>query len=75
MDALQSTVAALGLFYPDRDVMDSASNWEATLRLIAAMPTVVAAFSRMRKGETPIAPHADLDHAGNFYYMMFGREP
>ena len=23
----------------------------------------------------PIDPHPDLDHAGNFYYMLFGREP
>lgn len=75
MDALQSTVAALGMYYPARDVMDSATNWEATLRLIAAMPTLVAAFARLRKGETPIAPHSDLDHAANFYYMLFGREP
>jgi citrate synthase len=75
MDALQSTVAALGMFYPARDVTDEATNWEATLRLIAAMPTLVAAFARLRKGETPIAPNPDLDHAGNFYYMMFGREP
>src|SRR5689334_7618172 len=66
MDALQSTVSALGMFYPAKDVTDAASNWEATLRLIAAMPTLVAAFARIRKGDEPIAPHPDLDHAGNF---------
>jgi 2-methylcitrate synthase len=75
MDALQSSVAALGLFYPARDVANAASNWEATLRLIAAMPTLVAAFARLRKGDEPLAPHPDLDHAGNLYYMLFGREP
>ena len=75
MDALQASVAAMGMFYPIRDVTNAALNWEATLRLIAAMPTVVAAFARLRKGEEPVEPHPDLDHAGNFYYMMFGREP
>jgi citrate synthase len=75
MDALQSTVAALGMFYPAKEVTDAASNWEATLRLIAAMPTLVAAFARIRRGDAPIDPHPDLDHAGNFYYMLFGREP
>lgn len=75
MDALQASVAALGMFYPARDVTNAASNWEATLRLIAAMPTLVTAFARLRRGEEPIAPHPDLDHAGNFYYMLFGREP
>ncbi len=75
MDALQATVAALGMFYPARDVANAASNWEATLRLIASMPTLVAAFARLRRGELPLEPHPDLDHAGNFYYMLFGREP
>jgi citrate synthase len=75
MDALQSSVAALGMYYPARDVTDAATNWEASLRLIAAMPTLVAAFARLRRGDQPIDPHPDLDHAGNFYYMLFGREP
>lgn len=75
MDALQASIAALGMFYPARDVSNAATNWEATLRLIAAIPTLVAAQARLRKGEEAIAPHPDLDHAGNFYYMLFGREP
>ncbi len=75
MDALQCSVSALGMFYPTRSVSDNAANWEASLRLIASLPTLVAAFSRLRRGELPLDPHPDLDHAGNFYYMLFGREP
>lgn len=75
MDALQASVAALGMFYPSRDVANLASNWDATLRLIASMPTLVAAFHRMRYGDEPVAPRYDLDHAANFYYMLFEREP
>ncbi|MCX7665470.1 MAG: citrate synthase [Gemmataceae bacterium] len=75
MDALQASVAALGLFYPSRNVSDAAANWEASLRIIASMPTLVAAFARLRSGEMPIEPHPDLDHAANFYYMLFGKEP
>lgn len=75
MDALQTTIAALGCFYPAREITDAASNWDATLRLIASMPTLVAAFHRLRNGDDVIAPHPDLDHASNFYYMLFGREP
>ncbi len=75
MDALQASVAAMGMFYPARDVTNAAANWEACLRLIAALPTVIAAFARLRKGDEPVEPHPDLDHAGNFYYMLFGREP
>ena len=75
MDALQASVAALGLFHPARDVRDPAANWDATLRLIAAMPTLVAAFSRVREGKDILDPRPDLDHAANFYYMLFGKEP
>lgn len=75
MDALHASVAALGMFYPCPTVSDPAKNWDATMRLIAALPTVVAAFARTRRGEEIIEPRADLDHAGNFYYLLFGKEP
>jgi citrate synthase len=75
MDALQATVAALGMFHSTREVSDAAANWEATLRLIATMPTLVAAYHRCRQGLDPLPPRADLDHAGNFYYMLNGKDP
>src|SRR5262249_18250529 len=76
MNALQTGVAALGTFYPGaRHVSDAASNWEAVLRLFAGVPTIVAAFHRLRTGDEPFSPREDLDHAGNFYYMLHGREP
>lgn len=75
MDALHASVAALGMFYPCPTVSDPAKNWDATMRLIAAMPTVVAAFARTRRGEEILDPRNDLDHAGNFFYMLFGKEP
>src|SRR6516165_6125942 len=43
MDALQASVAAMGMFYPARDVANPRSNWDSVVRLIAKMPTVVAA--------------------------------
>jgi citrate synthase len=45
------------------------------VRLIAALPTIVAAFHRLRTNDEPIAPRDDLDHAGNFYAMLSGRDP
>src|SRR4029079_16435389 len=44
MHALQSSVAAMGMFYPCRDVSNQQSDWESVIRLIAKMPTAVAAF-------------------------------
>src|SRR3954452_10716201 len=75
MYALQAAVAAMGMFYPSRDVSNAQSNWESCVRLIAKLPTVVAAFHRIRSGDEPIDPRDDLDHAANFYYMIFEREP
>ncbi len=75
MDALHASVAALGMFYPCKTVSDPAKNWDATLRIIAAMPTVVTAFARARRGEEILEPRADLDHSANFYYMLTGKEP
>ena len=75
MDALQAGVSAMGLFYPSRGVKDPASNWDATLRILASLPSLVAAFARIRRGDDILDPRADLDHAANFYYMTFGHEP
>jgi citrate synthase len=75
MYALQAAVAAMGMFYPSRDVMNAQNNWESSIRLIAKLPTVVAAFHRIRHGDEPIQPRDDLDHAANFYYMLFEKEP
>lgn len=75
MDALQAGVAAMGMFYPSRDVKNAESNWNAVVRILAKMPTIVAAFHRLRAGDEAIDPRDDLDHAANFYWMLFEREP
>lgn len=75
MYALQATVAAMGMFYPARDVSNAQSNWDSAVRLVAKLPTVVAAFHRLRHGDEAITPRDDLDQAGNFYYMLFEKEP
>jgi citrate synthase len=75
MAALQAGVAALGMYYGGHAPRSPESNWSATVRLIAALPTIVAAFHRLRSNDEPIAPREDLDHAGNFYSMLFDRDP
>jgi len=80
MDALQSSVAALGMFYPfEQGLSPSSFNEEkihtAIIRLIAKMPTLVAAHARMRRGDDPVPPRDDLAHAANFLYMLTGEDP
>ncbi len=75
MDALQTSAAALGLFYARRALNDPQYIREAVVRLIAKIPTMVAAFMQMRKGNDPIQPNDDLDYATNFLYMLTERIP
>ncbi|HAX80832.1 MAG TPA: citrate synthase [Cyanobacteria bacterium UBA11372] len=75
MDALQASAAALGLFYSRRALPDPSYIRQAVVRLVAKIPTMVAAFQLMRKGNDPIQPRDDLDYSANFLYMLNEREP
>lgn len=75
MDALQACAAALGLFYSRRALDNPAYIRNAVVRLLAKIPTMVAAFQLMRKGNDPIQPRDDLDYAANFLYMLTEQEP
>ena len=75
MDALQSSAAALGLFYSRRGIDDPKYIYDAAVRLIAKIPTMVAAFQLIRKGQDPIQPRDDLPYSSNFLYMLTEREP
>ncbi|MGB3201090.1 MAG: citrate/2-methylcitrate synthase, partial [Nodosilinea sp.] len=50
MDALQACAAALGLFYSRRALDNPVYIQQAVVRLLAKIPTMVAAFQLMRKG-------------------------
>jgi len=75
MDALQACAAALGLFYSRRALDDPTYIRAAVVRLLAKIPTMVAAFQLMRKGNDPVQPRDDLGYAANFLYMLNEREP
>jgi citrate synthase len=71
MDVLRTGTSALGAIV---DFTGSAS-LEQAMTLTAALPTIVAAFQRIRNGQEPIAPRADLSHAANYLYMLDGQAP
>lgn len=75
MDALQASAAALGLFYARRDLDNPAYIRAAVVRLLAKIPTMVAAFQLMRKGNEPVRPRDDLSYSANFLYMLNEQEP
>ena len=74
MEVLRTGVSALSAFRSR--AADNAR--EATLRKAAAphrarLPTLVAAWERLRRGRAPVAPEPRLSLAGNFLYMLSGR--
>ncbi|MCP6759246.1 MAG: citrate synthase [Fischerella sp. CENA71] len=75
MDALQASAAALGLFYSRRDLDNPVYIRDAVVRLLATIPTMIAAFQLMRKGNDPVRPKDSLDYAANFLYMLNEKEP
>jgi citrate synthase len=75
MDALQACAAALGLFYSRRALDDPSYVRQAVVRLLAKIPTMVAAFQLMRKGNDPVQPRDDLSYGANFLYMLSEQEP
>ena len=75
MDALQAAVAALGMFYPPPNVQDSEARYWAAVRLMAKLPTIVAAFARLRRGDDQIQPNDSLSYSENFFYMLFEQSP
>jgi citrate synthase len=68
MDALRMASALLSLGRAE-DPLDDA------LAAIAAFPTIVASYWRMRRGETLVAVRTDLTHAAHYLHQLSGDEP
>ncbi|ALS00194.1 citrate synthase [Enterococcus silesiacus] len=74
MSVLRSTISLLGVFDPNAEATDEISAYQQSISLQAKMPTIIAAYARLRKGLDPIPPRSDLSMAANFLYMLTGVE-
>ncbi len=72
MAALRTAVSAIGALDPRQEDTSREANLEKATRLVAVMPTLVAAMHRQRLGQAPVAPDPGLSHAANFLYMLTG---
>ena len=75
MAALQTTVAAMGLYYPRTGAADAKERDIAARRIVAQTATMLAAIARHRKGLPPVAARTDLSHAANFLWMLNNEVP
>ncbi len=75
MDALRTAVSVLGCVDPERDDNSVEATRRKGIRITAQVPTIVTAHHRIRRGQDPVDPDPDLNHAGNFLYMLDGERP
>ncbi len=75
IDALRTIVSALALFDADAENLTHAAVLDKALTLTARLPTILTAYARLRDGQDPIAPRADLGHTANLLYMLTGKDP
>jgi citrate synthase len=78
MAAVRTAVSMLSSYDPapaDAESTDEDVNLATGRRITAKIPTIIAAFARLRNGEEPVEPRTDLGHAANFLYMLNGEEP
>jgi len=75
MDAIRTAVSFMGLEDPDTaDVSEPAQRRKAK-RLLAKIPTAIAAAHRASKGLEPIKPDPKHGFAENFFNLVFGKVP
>ncbi|MFO7972488.1 MAG: citrate/2-methylcitrate synthase [Desulfobacterales bacterium] len=75
MDILQAAVAMLANHDPDTREHSPEAARGMAIKLIAKLPTIVAAWDHIRNHTTPVEPDPDLSHAANFLYMLNGTIP
>lgn len=70
LDVLRTAISILGAETPLKkpEMMDA-------IAISAKIPTINAAFYRIRNGQEPIEPRDDLNHAADYLYMLSGRDP
>jgi len=74
MDVLRMAAGMLALKADGESAIDD-DDTSSALKLIAVFPTIVAAYARLLDDLEPIPQRADLGHAANYLYMLFGKVP
>ncbi|MDP8907232.1 MAG: citrate (Si)-synthase, partial [Thermoproteota archaeon] len=75
MDTLQAAVLELADYDFNRSYEGKEANICRAISLIAKIPTIVAAWDRIRNKMEAIEPLQDNSHAHNFLFMLKGEQP
>jgi citrate synthase len=69
MDALSLAAGTLILDLAEADPQQQA------IAVLARFPVIVATYARLLNDQAPLMPRADLGHAANYLFMLFGEDP
>ncbi|MBT0158936.1 citrate synthase [Candidatus Bathyarchaeota archaeon A05DMB-2] len=72
MEVLRTEVSHLGMYDPDRDDNSEKVYRKRAIRLVAKVPTIVAAHHRLRINQKLVTPKEEFGFAENFLYMFRG---
>lgn len=75
MSVLRSAVSMLADFEGTGGKSNEEDNLKHAIAMTAQMPTIVAAFDRVRNGKEVVAPLKEGSTAFNFLYMLNGEKP
>ena len=75
MDVLRTAASALSAFDPETTDNSREATLRKAVRLTSQVPMIVAAHSRIRAGEEPVAADQALGHAANLLWMLTGKKP
>lgn len=75
MAVLRTATSMLADFSPEQTGDPVVDNQNQAIAMTAQMPTIVAAFERVRNGKEVIHPLNEGSTAFNFLYMLNGEEP
>lgn len=75
MSVLRTAVSSLAFYDDEANDLSQEANLRKAIKLQAKIPTIIAAFARIREGNEPVAPKSGVSLAHNFLYMLTGEEP
>jgi 2-methylcitrate synthase/citrate synthase II len=75
MDVLRTAISFMGAQDSDWENSTPEGLFEKSVKMMAQIPSVIAAEHRIRNGQDLIAPRDDLSMAENFFHMYFDEIP
>lgn len=75
MAVMRTATSMLAHYDPESEDNTPIAHQHKACRLLGQLSGVLAAYERIRRGDEPVKPRMDLNHAANFLWMLTGEDP